>query len=96
MGSTRKAFTPEYKRAAVEYVLDDGRPLVEVAEKIGVHKNTLGNWVSKARDERGESERPLNKDEREELERLRKEVQRLRLEAEFAKKVATWFAKDQQ
>jgi len=52
--------------------------------------------VKKARDEGEESARPLNENERAELERLRKEVARLRMEAEFAKKVAAWFAKDQQ
>ena len=40
--------------------------------------------------------RPLNEDERAELERLRSENRRLKMEAEFAKKVAAWFAKDQQ
>jgi transposase len=36
----------------------------------------------------------LNEDERAELERLREEVKHARMEVEFAKKVATWFAKD--
>ena len=57
---------------------------------------TLGKWVKKAREACEESGRPLDEDERAELERLRKEVARLRMEAEFAKKVAAWFAKDQQ
>ncbi len=57
---------------------------------------TLGKWVKKARDQRGEPERQLNEDERAELERLREENKRLRMEAEFAKKVAAWFAKDRQ
>jgi transposase len=57
---------------------------------------TLGKWVKKAREDGEESGRPLDEDERAELERLRKEVARLRMEAEFAKKVAAWFAKDQQ
>jgi transposase len=52
--------------------------------------------VKKAREDGEESGRPLDRDERAELERLRKEVARLRMEAEFAKKVAAWFAKDQQ
>ena len=34
--------------------------------------------------------------EREELIRLREEVKHARMEAEFAKKVASWFAKDQR
>lgn len=96
MGSTRRRFTDEYKASAVDFVLNDGRSVAEVARSIGVHEMTLGKWVKKARDERGEPDRPLTSDERAELERLREENRRLKMEAEFAKKVAAWFAKDQQ
>jgi transposase len=96
MGSTRRSFTDEYKASAVGFVLDDGRSIAETARNIGVHEMTLGKWVKKARDERGEPERPLNKDERAELTRLREENRRLKMEAEFAKKVAAWFANDQR
>ena len=37
----------------------------------------------------------LSETERTELERLRKENTILRMERDFAKKVATWFAKEQ-
>lgn len=95
MGSTRRSFTAEYKANAVSLVIDDGRAIAEVARSIGVHEMTLGKWVKKSRDEgNGESDRPLNEDERAELERLREEVKHARMEVEFAKKVATWFAKD--
>ena len=96
MGSTRRSFTAEYKASAVEFVLNDGRSIAEVARNIGVHEMTLGKWVKKARDERGEAEPPLNENERAELQRLRQENRQLKMEAEFAKKVAAWFAKDQQ
>ena len=96
MGSTRRRFTDENKGHAVRLVLDSGDSIAEIARSIGVHEMTLGKWVKKARDDGEESQRPLDEDERAELERLRKEVPRLRMEAEFAKKVAAWFAKDQQ
>lgn len=96
MGSTRRSFTDEYKAHAVELVINDGRTIADVARNIGVHEMTLGKWVKKARDEGSNTDRPLNETEREELERLREDNRRLRMEAEFAKKVATWFAKDQR
>jgi len=96
MGSTRRRFTDEYKARAVELVIDDGRTIADVARSIGVHEMTLGKWVKKARDGDEGPERVLSEDERAELERLREENKRLRMEAEFAKKVATWFAKDQR
>lgn len=106
MGSTRRSFTEEYKASAVSFVLDEGRSLKEVAGNIGVHENTLGNWVKKERDTRESAvpaDAPLAESERAELARLRDELKtansenaQLRMQVEFAKKVAAWFAKDQQ
>ena len=36
MGSTRRHFTEEYKAQAVEFVIEDHRPIAEVARNIGV------------------------------------------------------------
>lgn len=106
MGSTRRSFTDEYKASAVAFVLDEGRQIKEVAANIGVHEMTLGKWVKKERDAREAAmpaDAPLTDSERAELLRLRDgnkdlkaENAQLRMEASFAKKVATWFANDQR
>jgi transposase len=96
MGSTRRRFTEEFKAQAVAFVIDDGRPIVEVARNIGVHEITLGKWVKKAKESGDSEDKPLGDSERAELERLRAENAELRMQVEFAKKVATWFAKDKQ
>ena len=91
--ATRRNFTQEYKDQAVSLVLDSGRSIVEVAKSIGVHEMTLGKWVKKARE--SGRDKDLSEPERAELERLRKENATLRMERDFAKKVAAWFAKEQ-
>jgi transposase len=96
MGSTRRRFTDEYKAQAVAFVIDDQRPVAEVARNIGVHEMTLGKWVKKVRESGDSSEKPLDASERAELERLRAENAELQMQVEFAKKVATWFAKGKQ
>jgi transposase len=93
--ATRRNFTQEYKDQAVSLVLDSGRSIAEVARSIGVHEMTLGKWVKKARDAGRVPDKELADNEREELERLRKENAVLRMERDFAKKVAAWFAKEQ-
>jgi transposase len=93
--ATRRQFTQEYKDQAVSLVLDSGRSIVEVARSIGVHEMTLGKWVKNARDAGRVPDKDLTENEREELERLRKENAVLRMERDFAKKVAAWFAKEQ-
>ena len=106
MGSTRRSFTEEYKAEAVAFVIEGGRPVVEVARNIGVHEMTLGKWVKKERDKQASSvpaDAPLSESERLELIRLRAELKdekaktaELQMQVEFAKKVATWFAKGKQ
>jgi transposase len=93
--ATRRRFTREYKDQAVNLVLDSGRSIADVARSIGVHEMTLGKWVKKAREDGQVSDNDLSESERAELERLRAENATLRMERDFAKKVATWFAKDQ-
>jgi transposase len=106
MGSTRRGFTEEYKEEAVKFVIEGHRSIAEVARNIGVHEMTLGKWVKKARDARQAAvppDAPLTESERMELIRLRSSDQEkdatiaeLRMQVEFAKKVATWFAKGKQ
>ena len=106
MGSTRRSFTEEYKEQAVAFVLDGNRSVADVARNIGVHEMTLGKWVKKVRESQQEQVSPdaeLTGSERLELIRLRAEskddkatIAELQMQVEFAKKVATWFAKGKQ
>ncbi|MGV9611251.1 transposase [Nocardia xishanensis] len=41
LGSTRRSFTEEYRAQAVGFVLDQDRPVAEVARDVGVHEMTL-------------------------------------------------------
>jgi transposase len=93
--ATRRHFTQEYRDQAVSLVLDSGRTTADVARSIGVHEMTLGKWVKKAKDSGQIPEKGLSESERAEFERLRKENATLRMERDFAKKVAAWFAKEQ-
>lgn len=106
MGSTRRSFTEEYKQEAVNFVIEGGRSVAEVARNIGVHEMTLGRWVRKAKDSEEPAvpaAGPLGESERLELIRLREQakndkaaIAELQMQVEFAKKVATWFAKGKQ
>ena len=96
MGSTRRRFTPEYKAEAVQFVISSGKPIAEVARNLGIVEGTLGNWVAKAR-EKGQAKEPeLDVSERAELARLRKENQALKMERDFLKKAAAFFASQNQ
>ena len=94
--SKRKTYTPEYRREAAHLVIDTGRTVAAVAREIGVGEQLLGRWVALAR-ARDDSPPPaLDLDERAELERLRTEVADLRMDREFLKKAAAFFATENQ
>jgi len=38
---TRRQFTPEFKRDAVELVRTSGRPIAEIARELGIYDSTL-------------------------------------------------------
>lgn len=92
--ASRRRFTPEYKAEAVALVVDSDRSLAEVAKSLGIHENTLGNWVSKAKERGDVPEQPLTLPERAELAKLRKDVTQLQMDNTFLKKAAAWFASE--
>ena len=92
MGSTRRKFTPEYKAEAVQFVITSGQPIAAVARNLGIVEGTLGNWVAKARENGEFREPPLELSERAEFERVKKELQQVKMERDFLKKAAAFFA----
>src|SRR6266545_90347 len=57
---TRRQFTHEFKRDAVELVRTSGRPIAQIAQiarELGIYDSTLGNWARQDRIDRGELER---------------------------------------
>ncbi|HET9779873.1 MAG TPA: transposase [Propionibacteriaceae bacterium] len=89
-----RKFTPEYRDEAVKMVIEGPRPIAEVARDLGINESTLGNWVTKYRDEHPASE-DLNISDRARLKELEKENRELRMERDFLKKAAAFFAKEQ-
>src|SRR5919204_6518136 len=87
---TRREFTTEFKRDAVELVRTSGRPIAQVARDLGIYDSTLGNWVRQDAIDRGERE-GLTTEEGERLRQLEAENAKLRIERELVKRtVAFW------
>lgn len=95
MGKSAR-YAPEFREQAVHNVIDTSRPIAQVAKELGLVEQTLGSWVRKYREQHaGELDRQeLAEPERAELKRLRKENRELKLEQEFLKKAAAFFAKE--
>ena len=93
MPERRRKFSPQFKAEAVQLVIETGKPIAEVARDLGVHDGTLGNWVKAWRDANAESELELSPVERVRMTELEDEIRRLRMENEFLKKAAAFFAR---
>ena len=96
MGSTRRRYTQAYKAEAVELVINSGRPIAEVARNLGINEGTLGNWLNKAKRDGTVAEKSLSVSERAEFEETKKQLQRVKMERDFLKKAAAWFAGQNQ
>ena len=93
MSEKRRKFSPQFKAEAVQMVVETGKPVAEVARDLGVHDGTLGNWVKAWRDANPEPSRALSPIERARVSELEEENRRLRMENEFLKKAAAFFAR---
>jgi transposase-like protein len=96
VGQARKKYTQEYKDEAVELVISSARPMAEIARNLGVNEGTLASWVNRAKALGKVKDKPLDIDERARLKELEDENRRLRMERDFLKKAAAWFAKESQ
>ncbi len=91
----RRKFTAEQKADAVRLVREVGN-IIKVARDLDLTESALRHWVKQADIDEGHGpEDALTTEEKEEVRRLRREVRTLRMERDFLKKAAVFFAKEQ-
>jgi transposase len=73
-------------------VADPGRPIAHVAHDLGIHHETLRNWVRRTEADEGKRKDLLSSSEREELKALRGEVRELRRANDILKSASAFFA----
>jgi transposase len=93
---TRQSYSIEFRAEAVKLVLEQGLSQREAADRLGISKGTLGNWVLAAK-RGGEKPAPGARSVSEledENARLRKELAEARMERDIVKKAAAYFARE--
>jgi transposase len=89
----QRKFDEAFKREAVRFLEETGRPLREVAAELKLSEGALFRW----RKQFGTGAQDvLTPSEADELRRLRREVEILRLERDFLKKATAYFANPPQ
>ncbi len=91
---TPSKYPPELRERAVGLVLSSGRPIAQIADELGINRETLRTWVRQAQADRGQRADLLSTDERQELKRLRKELAELRRANEILKAASAYFAQE--
>jgi len=92
----RTTYTKEFKREAVDLILEQGYSIAEASRNLGINYNMLSRWKHE-RQSHGEDAFPSKghmSKEQAELSHLKAENKRLRMERDILKKATTFFAKE--
>src|SRR5690625_2597824 len=96
MSSTsRWKFSAQFKAEAVQLVVQSDWTSVEVAGELGINPGTLGNWVKKYRLVNPEPDKEMTPADYGSLAELEEQNRRLKMENEYLKKAAAFFAREQ-
>ena len=88
-------FSSELKEQVVLEVVEKDRTIAEVARSYGLVPQTVGNWVKKWRKDHPEAvDVEASSEQSAENRRLRAELREARMEIEFLKKAASFFAQE--
>ena len=85
---TRRSFSEEFKREAVELFQGSGVSAEQVSAELGISTSLLYRWVRDARDDPPEADQPSYKE-------LQKELRRTRRELDFLTKASSYCASQQ-
>jgi transposase-like protein len=96
MSKSRRKYSAEFKREAVQLTLEPGRTVGEIAANLGISPGLLQRWRSQMKahgpDVFPGNGRPKASDE--ELLRLKKDFARVQQERDILKKALAYFAKE--
>lgn len=93
----RSQYSQEFRDQSVKFYKESGLTLVEAAKRLSLPQGTLKNWIYAAK--RGDlaavgrHQKPLTELELE-LSRVKRELAEVKMERDFIKKCATYFAKE--
>jgi transposase len=91
---TRPPYPPEFRAEAVRLARSTGKTPQQVADDLGVSRQSVANWLRQADLDDGRRDDGLTSSEQEELRTLRRKVRVLEEEREILKKAAAFFARE--
>jgi transposase len=92
--SSRRKFTQEFKREAVQMSKAAGVSARQVARELGINPNVLSRWGRELQTAGEQAFAGPGKARDEETATLRRELARVKKERDFLKEAAAFFAKE--
>lgn len=93
----RGVYTKEFRDEAVKFVIEGGITLLEAGRRLSLPPSTLAYWVKASKSGKGKE---VGKPQRQfseveiEIAKVRKELAEAKMERDFLKKAAAYFAKE--
>ena len=87
-------FAPEFKDEAVRQIVERGRPVSEVAQRLGVSAHSLYKWVKAVKPNKTEQHASELIEAKSEILKLRAQLRRTEEERDILKKAAAYFARE--
>jgi transposase len=92
--ASRRKFSDEYKREAVQLATQRGVTKSQIARELGINANMLGRWCRDFSANGGAAFPGQGKPRDEELASLKRELARVKKERDFLKEAAAFFARE--
>jgi len=96
MAKTRRLFSGEFKREAVQLATKPGNSVAQVAKELGLGESNLRSWIKQFGSGKWVATpgKDLKAASTQELERVKRELTRVKMERDILKKALGYFAKD--
>lgn len=103
----RKTYTEDFKKMIIE-VYNTGKPIKEICKEYGVSTASLNNWINQVQPKEKISKKAIitanknknnelkDKNDAEEISKLRKENEKVKMELEILKKAIAIFSQDHE
>jgi transposase len=92
-------YTKELREEAVKLVTEQGLTIPDVGRRLSIPKSTISYWVKEERKGKlslvGSSKKTLTETEME-MARIKRELAQVKMERDFLRKAAAYFAKEPQ
>ena len=79
-------YTDEFKQEAVKQVINNNYSVKDVADRLGIHPDSLKTWVSRYKDPQSTAEYAQLKTVQDEMKKLKSELKRVTKERDILKK----------